>query len=158
MGWTQDAGSEVGLSDVVNPAWCRPVRPPAFIYVDKFGVHFPYSDKYPPDFHALPTPLEPDTLWSGGAIGERALAHYPNVIAWSVDEFFRRLLPAVDLSKTLIVYTSDHGQNMLPGHSTHCSTTPMVPPGEEAVPLFAITSVPEFEQNLERCGTWLWSV
>ena len=34
---------------------------PAFIYVEKFGVHFPYSDKYPPDFHAFPTPVESDT-------------------------------------------------------------------------------------------------
>ena len=32
---------------------------------------------------------------------------------------------------------------------THCSTTPNVHPGEAYVPLFAITSVPEFEQHLE---------
>jgi hypothetical protein len=30
-------------------------------------------------------------------------------------------MPAVDLSKTLIIYTSDHGQSLLPGHFTHCS-------------------------------------
>ena len=29
---------------------------PAFIYVQKYGVHFPYSTKYPPYFHAFPTP------------------------------------------------------------------------------------------------------
>jgi glucan phosphoethanolaminetransferase (alkaline phosphatase superfamily) len=124
----------------------------AFIYVEKFGTHFPYSDKYPPDFHPLPTPRESSKVPSTGSIGERALAHYPNAIAWSVDEFFRKLLPAVDPSKTLIIYTSDHGQNMLPGHSTHCSTTLMVPRGEEAVPLFAITSVPEFRESLEKAA------
>jgi glucan phosphoethanolaminetransferase (alkaline phosphatase superfamily) len=129
---------------------------PAFIYVEKFGVHFPYSDKYPPDFHALPTPVEPgarpvDAFIEKSAIGERELAHYPNAIAWSVDEFFRSLLPAVDLSKTLIVYTSDHGQNLLPGHFSHCSTT-RVPPGEAYVPLFTMTSVPDFKERLEKAA------
>ena len=78
------------------------------------------------------------------------IADYPNAIAWSVDEFFRNLLPAVDLSKTLIIYTSDHGQSLLPGQFTHCSTPPKVAPGEAYVPLFAITSVPEFERRLEK--------
>jgi glucan phosphoethanolaminetransferase (alkaline phosphatase superfamily) len=126
---------------------------PAFIYVDKFGVHFPYSDKYPPDFHTLPTPLS-DTVSSVVTddiyAGERELAQYSNAIAWSVDEFFRNLLPAVDLHKTLIVYTSDHGQSLLPGRFPHCSTTPTVPLAEADVPLFAITSEPDFEQRLEQ--------
>jgi glucan phosphoethanolaminetransferase (alkaline phosphatase superfamily) len=128
---------------------------PAFIYVEKLGAHFPYSDKFPPDFHTRPTPLT-DTFWSVfaklrlSAVGERDLADYPNAITWSVDEFFRKLLPAVDLRKTLIVYTSDHGQSLLPGRSTHCSTTPTVPPGEAYVPLFAVTSAPDFEQRLEQ--------
>jgi glucan phosphoethanolaminetransferase (alkaline phosphatase superfamily) len=125
---------------------------PAFIYVDKFGMHFPYSDKYPPDFHTLPTPLS-DTVASVVSddifAGERVLAQYSNAIAWSVDEFFRHLLPAVDLHKTLIVYTSDHGQSLLPGRFPHCSTTPTVPLAEAEVPLFAITSEPGFEQRLQ---------
>jgi hypothetical protein len=132
---------------------------PAFIYVEKFGVHFPYSDKYPPNFHALPTPLESHTHRSVDTIlglhrfdelTEHEIAHYPNAIAWSVDEFFRKLLPVVDLSNTLIVYTSDHGQSLLPGRFPHCSMAQAVPRGEEYVPLFAITSMPEFEQGLEK--------
>jgi lipid A ethanolaminephosphotransferase len=132
---------------------------PAFIYVEKFGIHPPYSEKYPPDFHALSTPrLESHADWSVDTIlglhhdemTERQIALYPNAIAWSVDEFFRKLLPAVDLSNTLIVYTSDHGQSLLPGRFPHCSWTRAVPRGEESVPLFAATSVPEFEQGLEK--------
>jgi glucan phosphoethanolaminetransferase (alkaline phosphatase superfamily) len=126
---------------------------PAFIYVDKFGVHFPYSNKYPPDFHTLRAPLRgtvssvvSDDIYAG----QRALAQYSNAIAWSVDEFFRNFLPAVDLHKTLIVYTSDHGQSLLPGRFPHCSTTPTVPLAEADVPLFAITSEPAFEQRLEQ--------
>jgi len=128
---------------------------PAFIYVEKFGVHFPYSDKYPPDSHMRPTALS-STFWAAfgklrlSTTGERDLALYPNAIGWSVDEFFRNLLPAIDLRKTLIVYTSDHGQSLLPGRSPHCSTTPTVSPAEADVPLFAITSEPDFEQRLEQ--------
>jgi lipid A ethanolaminephosphotransferase len=144
---------------------------PAFIYVEKYGVHFPYTTKHPPDFHAFPTPVESGTsshqntiassvgaflrsfLPPEGTVHEysdRSIADYPNAIVWSVDQFFRNLLPAVDLSQTLIIYTSDHGQSLLPGHFTHCSTTPKAPPGEAYVPLFATTSVPEFERGLAR--------
>jgi glucan phosphoethanolaminetransferase (alkaline phosphatase superfamily) len=120
---------------------------PAFIFVEKFGVHVPYSDKYPQDFHAVSTPLETHT---GLSVDELEIARYPNAIAWSVDEFFRRLLPAVNLSKTLIIYTSDHGDNLIPGHNPHCSTLRMIPLGEEKVPLFAITQVPDWEQRLAK--------
>jgi len=118
---------------------------PAFIFVDKFGVHFPYSDKYPPDFRAVSTPLEGDTRSS---VDEREIAQYPNAIAWSVDEFFKRLLPAVNLSKALIIYTSDHGQSLLPHRTPHYSISRMVPLGEEIVPLFSITEVPDWERRL----------
>src|SRR5262249_54228641 len=112
-------------------------------------------DKYPPDFHTSPTLLS-DTVSSVfsklslGTTRERDLAFYPKAIAWSVDEFFKNLLPGVDLHKTLIVYTSDHGQSLLPGRISHCSTTPPVPLTEADVPLFAITSKPDFEQRLEQ--------
>ena len=139
---------------------------PTFIYVEKYGVHFPYSTKHPPDFRAFPTPEEREaSRYQNTIIGsvnaflrsflparyDRAsFADYPNAILWSVDEFFRKLLPAVDLSKTLIIYTSDHGQSLVPGHFTHCSTTASVSPSEAYVPLFATTLVPEFKRRLEQ--------
>jgi hypothetical protein len=131
-------------------------------------VHFPYTTKYPPDFQAFPTFAASGTanltertigaflrslvLPSGtvNQYSERAIADYPSALVWSVDEFFRNLLPAVDMSKTLIIYTSDHGQSLLPGHFTHCSTTPKAVPGEAYVPLFATTSMPEFKRGLEK--------
>jgi len=164
--WAEKALIDSNISIVKTPAFLRDQAVadrllqalkddgPGFIYVDKLGPHFPYSDKFPPNFHTHPTPLM-DTFWSVVAklrlsgTGERDLADYPNAITWSVDEFFRRFLPAVDLRKTLIIYTSDHGQSLLLGRATHCSTAP-VPPGEAYVPLFAVTSAPEFEQRLEQ--------
>ena len=152
---------------------------PAFIYVEKLGVHFPYSNKYPPDFHPFSVPARSDIAYRHPfvpsvihsllypqsplfgkstpstdsdretVVDRESVVDYEHAIAWSVDEFFRGLLPAVDLSKTLIIYTSDHGQNLLPHHATHCSTTNAAP-SEAYVPLFAITSVPEFKQRLEK--------
>jgi glucan phosphoethanolaminetransferase (alkaline phosphatase superfamily) len=126
---------------------------PAFIYVEKYGAHPLYFDKYPPNFQAVPMPLSDavsSVVSNDMYAGERALAQYSNAIAWSVDEFFRNLLPAIDLQNTLIVYTSDHGQSLLPGRFPHCSTTPTVPLTEANVPLFAITSQSAFEQRLEQ--------
>jgi glucan phosphoethanolaminetransferase (alkaline phosphatase superfamily) len=118
-------------------------KAPTFIYVDKYGVHIPYSTKYPSALQkpsAHPT-AEPDL--------ETVVGHYQNAIRWSVDEFFRKLLPAVDLSKTLIVYTSDHGQNLQSGYKhSHCTSTPNVQPAEAYVPILAITSEPKFERLL----------
>ncbi len=139
---------------------------PAFIYMSKYGAHLPYSTKYPSNFHV--SPLDPGSgtsnhqdaiVWSVNIDAflrsflppfDHEIAHYPNAIAWSVDEFFRTVLPGVDLTKTLIVYTSDHGQSLLPGHFSHCSSTAPIPPGQAYVPLFALTSEPEFKRRLEK--------
>jgi len=123
---------------------------PAFIYLDKFGVHTPYASKYPPDFHLFPT--RPGAEFSDREV---MVAHYQNAINWSVDGFFRKLLPAVDLSKTLIIYTSDHGQSLLQGgyKQTHCSQGNYVHPGEAYVPLFAVTSEPDFKRRLANAAT-----
>jgi glucan phosphoethanolaminetransferase (alkaline phosphatase superfamily) len=121
---------------------------PAFIYVDKFGVHLPYFNKYPP---ALQKP-------STSPIAELAeqevmVSHYQTAIHWSVDEFFRELLPTIDLSKTLIIYTSDHGQSLKAGKQSHCTSTPNVPPAEAYVPILAFTSEPKFKRLLTVAAT-----
>jgi glucan phosphoethanolaminetransferase (alkaline phosphatase superfamily) len=126
---------------------------PTFIYVDKYGVHYPYSDKYPSAFKRFSTSGAAESSDNRGVGGfgwrEAMIGHYQNAIFWSVDEFFRKLLPAVDLSKTLIIYTSDHGQNLKSGNNwSHCTSTPNVSPAEAYVPILAITSEPKFERLL----------
>jgi glucan phosphoethanolaminetransferase (alkaline phosphatase superfamily) len=105
---------------------------PIFLMVDKHGVHVPYELRYPRDESA--------------DHNQDRVHHYKRAITWSVDGFFRRLMPRLDLSNTLIVYTSDHGQD-LQRALTHCSTT-NVNPVEARVPLFAATGDPSFEQRL----------
>jgi glucan phosphoethanolaminetransferase (alkaline phosphatase superfamily) len=106
---------------------------PSFIYVEKYGVHVPYDDKYPPAQERFPV---------SGDARERTIALYKNAVSWSVDNFFHKFLTDVDLSDTLIVYTSDHGQNLLDGAyaASHCSAIGQVAQGEGLVPLFLLTS------------------
>ncbi|MEI8347877.1 MAG: sulfatase-like hydrolase/transferase [Pseudomonadota bacterium] len=61
---------------------------------------------------------------------------YRNVVRWSVDEFWRQLLVKADLKDTLIIYTSDHGQNLMddPDLMTHCNVQRSIPQ-EALVPL-----------------------
>jgi glucan phosphoethanolaminetransferase (alkaline phosphatase superfamily) len=65
---------------------------------------------------------------------------YKNAIHWSVDTFFKRLDEQADLSDTLVIYTSDHGQNLLDDGVpvTHCRADN--PISEEAwVPLLVFS-------------------
>ena len=81
-----------------------------FVYVNKNGSHFPYIRNYP----RQAAPFEPD-MEPGEALGrsrERLLNSYKNSIRWTVDGFFRELL-SDDLSNTVVIYTSDHGQNLM---------------------------------------------
>ena len=109
-------------------------KQPVFIYANKDGAHFPYDKTYPAAsarFHPTIGELGKETLRS-------KVNSYRNAIAWNIDHFFERLLKEVDLSDTLIIYTSDHGQNLDPARLTHCSTEDPHP-REGLVPMLAIT-------------------
>jgi sulfatase-like protein len=116
-----------------------------FIYVNKYGAHFPYRQTHPPNFLADGADLT-DNLDNRKDL----VASYLLALRWTVDEFFRALLQLADLKDTLIIYTSDHGQSMLDGgyKLTHCSST-NVNPGEGVVPIFAITDDREFGRLLK---------
>ncbi len=90
-----------------------------FLYVNKYGAHFPYHHTYPDDKTVFRPTMQP-----GEPIADKArlVNSYKNAIHWSVDRFFARLFDEVDLSKSVLIYTSDHGQNLLDDGkpSTHC--------------------------------------
>jgi glucan phosphoethanolaminetransferase (alkaline phosphatase superfamily) len=128
-------------------------RQPTFVYVNKMGAHFPYEGKYPPERAVLPV-LTRTTLGDGADKPQTEDAAtrtsfrnaYLNALAWNVGNFFDTLLTDLDLSNTVIVYMSDHGQNLhddgSPGYATHC-TTARSSPAEGIVPLVVLTQIPE---------------
>jgi glucan phosphoethanolaminetransferase (alkaline phosphatase superfamily) len=110
------------------------------IYVNKWGIHPPYGKSVPPDFDYVPSFLGarlPDE-----ARRRESLRDYHKAMRWSVDEFFARVLPAVEQSDAVVVYTSDHGQALYEkGYElSHCSLTPDLALGEVYVPLFLAAS------------------
>lgn len=125
-----------------------------FIYVNKMGAHFPYEGKYPRDqTRFLPTLAQtyfgdestPKVAWptqNTPAERTRFFNSYLNAVSWNVGHFFDVLLPDLKLDDTVIVYTSDHGQNFhedgSPGYSTHC-TDGQAAMGEGRIPLVLLT-------------------
>lgn len=123
-----------------------------FILVNKMGAHFPVQAKYPENrtrfkpvasrqkFVNIVEPTERDT---GSVSREEWRLYrnaYRNVIEWNVGAFFDRLFSAVDRSGAVLLYTSDHGQNMHesgePGNATHCTPEPSIEEG--VVPMVVI--------------------
>jgi lipid A ethanolaminephosphotransferase len=121
---------------------------PTFIYLDKFGSHFPYDEATPPNFNRFARGDGARFSYYRKTL-EDLIGSYKNAIAWSVDGFFRELLPQIDFTDTLLIYTSDHGQNLWDDGPTlmrHCDTNP--PPTELWVPLIVFTGNESFRNAL----------
>jgi glucan phosphoethanolaminetransferase (alkaline phosphatase superfamily) len=91
-----------------------------FIMLNKYGIHFPYFRSYPADYNIF-TP----TLEQGEPMNDRekSLNSFMNGIRWSVDDWFKGLLSkSGDFKPYVIIYTSDHGQNIVDDGTlaTHC--------------------------------------
>lgn len=123
-----------------------------FIMINKLGAHFPVSDKYPDDFMHY-RPVLPRGQYAevadtgerdgfGGRLNDWVLYRnsYKNTLLWTVGEFFSRLFSQGRLDNAVILYTSDHGQDLhergTPGLNTHCSSDPVLEEG--VVPLVLI--------------------
>lgn len=125
---------------------------PELVMINKMGAHFPVHDKYPDDFMtyrpALPRGQYQEVADTGtrdgfnGQQGDWVLYRnaYRNTLLWSVGEFFKRIFQQADLSNAVLIYTSDHGQDLHergnPGLNTHCGGDPVAEEG--LVPLVVI--------------------
>ena len=130
------------LLKVVQEELAGPV--PVFIYANKNGAHFPYDHGYPADearFH--PTETE-----AGAATTQTLINSYRNNMRWSVDRFFGEFLDNTDLAHTLVLYTSDHGQNFQTGRLSHC-TVEGADPREGLVPMMVVTQVPALRKMFD---------
>ena len=125
---------------------------PQFIMINKMGAHFPVNDKYPDAFMTYRPVLARGHFTEVSDTGNREgfggspqawglyRNSYRNTLSWNVGEFFRRLFATADLSQAVVIYTSDHGQDLHergnPGLNTHCGSDPVAEEG--LVPLVLI--------------------
>lgn len=122
------------------------------VVVNKLGAHFPVHDKYPDAFMNFRPTLPrgrfqevTDTGERDGFNGQRDdwvlyRNAYQNTLLWNVGEFFQRIFRQGDLGNAVLIYTSDHGQDLHergnPGLNTHCGGDPVDEEG--LVPLVVI--------------------
>ena len=121
---------------------------PTFIYANKNGAHFPYNHNYP-ESEAIYQPVfaKKGATGLGGLLElyqndksmEKVVNTYKNSIHWTVDKFFQKFFNIINLSKTVVVYTADHGQHFHPDSTTHCTSGFGAPASEGLVPLMLMT-------------------
>ena len=117
---------------------------PQFVYVNKWGAHFPFSGNYPHESATFVPHMD-----EGEAVGdsrERLVNSYKNSLHYNLDGFFREMLQS-DLRDVAVIYTSDHGLSLLDhGVLTHCNS---VNPHqfEGLVPLLAVSGDRELQER-----------
>jgi glucan phosphoethanolaminetransferase (alkaline phosphatase superfamily) len=129
---------------------------PSFVYVNKFGAHFPHEADFPPDYDK--SRVSPEGEYSVGADSRVQLLHaYNNALRWSVDGFFQKFFSRLDKQNVLIVYTSDHGQSLMEGGQriSHCSTK-NTQVGEGLVPLIVSTGIPDLAVRFREGATHIY--
>jgi len=91
-----------------------------FIILNKYGLHFPYFRSYPKEYNMFTPALERGEPMNDR---EKALNSFMNGVRWSVDAWFKELLAeSGEFRPYVIIYTSDHGQNIVDDGTlaTHC--------------------------------------
>ena len=130
-----------------------------FIYVNKVGAHFPRDSKYPgrvntyrPTLGVPGNPLlahkagQPHGLFesiSESPGGEAFKNSYRNAVEWNLNSFFAALQDISRADRSVVIYTSDHGQNVFRenGHTnTHCSSAEGAARSEGRVPVTIFTA------------------
>ncbi|HIP27195.1 MAG TPA: hypothetical protein EYG80_06025 [Flavobacteriaceae bacterium] len=106
-----------------------------FVIAVKFGAHWPYILAYPVE-NTVFTPVIETTYGMTKENKNKQINTYSNAILHATDHYLEELINGSDLSKSIIFYTSDHGQNILEteGKITHCNNDNIVK-NEVSVPL-----------------------
>lgn len=108
-----------------------------FIWVNKRGVHFRYEKNYPAEKGVWSADVAPPDSTEENAARRSLVNNYDNAILYNSESFFRTLVgdqPFLLPPRTIFVYTSDHGQTLLPDRATHAGDSRT----EALVPLLII--------------------
>ena len=121
---------------------------PAFIFLVKSGIHFPYESSY-----NVKDAIFSPHMTGGHVVNNKQLMinSYKNAMRLSIDRFWKKFSDSANLNNTIYIYTSDHGQNLLDNGSqlTHCSTS-NTSDFESLVPLFVISNDIKIKEKLKK--------
>jgi glucan phosphoethanolaminetransferase (alkaline phosphatase superfamily) len=120
--------SDVLAAKAINQILRTPSKD--FVAVVKRGAHFPYEVNYP----ARREPIN------------KLPQSYGAAIEYAEKDFFKQVLEGVNMEKTLIIYTSDHGERLDGTKTPHCSIVSMQT--EYEVPMVVFTQQPEWRTQL----------
>jgi glucan phosphoethanolaminetransferase (alkaline phosphatase superfamily) len=111
-----------------------------FIWVNKYGVHKPYTDSYPVPEDNTPSDKY-KFIYNPEILKEELKNQYDRAIIYNSQSFFSGLFSNGVTKNTFYIYTSDHGQTLSEHGETisHCSNTK----NEALVPLFIISEPAE---------------
>jgi lipid A ethanolaminephosphotransferase len=110
----------------------------SFTIVNKQGAHFPYPDHFPDGYES------PFLRGAPSYVKDSVKRiNYVNALDYQTGGFFDQLLKTHVAQPTLVIYTSDHGQNVgdRPGLH-HCNVSLLPSEDEGMVPLVILTNTP----------------
>ena len=90
-----------------------------FIWVNKRGVHFRYEKNYPAEKIVWAANDAKTVLAEKDPARQSLINNYDNAILYNSESFFQMLVGDRLPAQTTFVYTSDHGQTLLPDCATH---------------------------------------
>lgn len=129
-GDTTPFGNDV---EIVNRLSYLSNKDKTFTYIVKKGAHFPYSKNYPSEYSFT------GELTSSYINDKRQ--EYINALTFQTGGFFKKLIQLDIKPKTIIFYTSDHGQNIEDVEGkTHCNAANLPSDDEGIVPFVVITN------------------
>lgn len=109
-----------------------------FVILHTYGSHFNYSDRYPSSFRRF----QPDNIPAATAkYRDRLVNAYDNTILYT-DYLLKTVteLAARDDNKAVVLYTSDHGEELFDDGKHFMHASPIPSPNQLRVPLFVWTS------------------
>ncbi|HVF31339.1 MAG TPA: sulfatase-like hydrolase/transferase [Pyrinomonadaceae bacterium] len=121
-----------------------------FIWINKVGVHKPYTDAYPDDGGPVANDVW-GPAYNPSITRDDLVQAYDSGITYNAQSFFSALFTEITVDvNTIYIYTSDHGQTLQENGSmvSHCSDTKP----EANVPLFMIAdprSLPEIDTGFK---------
>jgi glucan phosphoethanolaminetransferase (alkaline phosphatase superfamily) len=91
-----------------------------FIWVNKRGAHFRYEKNYPADKIVWSAnDAQTDSTEKNELSQQSLIDNYDNAILYNSESFFQTLVGDRLPAQTTYIYTSDHGQTLLPDRATH---------------------------------------